>query len=105
MPLLKNRVAAEAAPAHSDLAGTGRAIPCLSWSLKNAPIEAVAGFCLVTAALAALCHMAFEPTIVPSSACQWLAILGLGLGPVGLAFYIWDDGVKHGDIRLLGAAA
>jgi drug/metabolite transporter (DMT)-like permease len=49
--------------------------------------------------------MAFEQTIVPSSAGQWLAILGLGLGPVGLAFYIWDYGVKHGDIRLLGAAA
>ena len=36
---------------------------------------------------------------------QWLAILGLGLGPVGLAFYVWDYGVKHGDIRLLGVAA
>jgi drug/metabolite transporter (DMT)-like permease len=44
----------------------------------------------------------FEPTIVPSSAGQWLAILGLGLGPVGLAFYIWDYGVKHGDIDCLG---
>ena len=77
----------------------------LSPSLKNAPTEAVAGFCLVTTALAALRHVAFEPTIVQSSAGQWLAILGLGLGPVGLAFYIWDYGVKHGDIRLLGAAA
>jgi drug/metabolite transporter (DMT)-like permease len=59
----------------------------------------------VTAALAALCHFAFERTVVPSGAGQWLAILGLGLGPVGIAFYIWDHGVKHGDIRLLGVAA
>ena len=77
----------------------------LSRSLKGAPTEAVAGFCLATALLAALCHAAFETTVVPSGAVQWLAILGLGLGPVGLAFYVWDYGVKHGDIRLLGVAA
>ena len=41
----------------------------------------------------------------PATAGEWLAILGLGLGPVGLAFYVWDYGVKHGDIRLLGVAA
>jgi drug/metabolite transporter (DMT)-like permease len=96
------------------LAGYGLALCCafvwsgysvLSRGLKGAPTEAVAGFCLATAALAALCHAAFETTVVPSSAVQWLAILGLGIGPVGLAFYIWDYGVKHGDIRLLGVAA
>jgi drug/metabolite transporter (DMT)-like permease len=77
----------------------------LSRRLKAAPTEAVAGFCLATAALAALCHFAFEATIVPDNAGQWLAIIGLGLGPVGLAFYVWDYGVKNGDIRLLGVAA
>ena len=30
---------------------------------------------------------------------------GLGLGPVGLAFFAWDIGMKHGDIRVLGVAA
>jgi len=29
----------------------------------------------------------------------------LGLGPVGLAFYVWDIGVKRGDIQLLGVAS
>ena len=96
------------------LVGYGLALCCafvwsayslLSRSLKAAPTEAVAGFCLATAALAALCHFAFETTIVPANAGQWLAILGLGLGPVGLAFYVWDYGVKNGDIRLLGVAA
>jgi drug/metabolite transporter (DMT)-like permease len=77
----------------------------LSRRLKAAPTEAVAGFCLATAALAALSHFAFEATIVPDNAGQWLAIIGLGLGPVGLAFYVWDYGVKNGDIRLLGVAA
>jgi drug/metabolite transporter (DMT)-like permease len=73
--------------------------------LKSAPTEAVAGFCLVTALLAALCHAVFETTVWPSSAGEIAAILGLGLGPVGLAFYLWDYGVKRGDIRLLGVGA
>jgi drug/metabolite transporter (DMT)-like permease len=73
--------------------------------LKSAPTEAVAGFCLVTAALAALSHAAFETTVWPKSASEIAAIVGLGLGPVGLAFYVWDYGVKRGDIRLLGVAA
>ena len=34
---------------------------------------------------------------------EWLAVLALGLGPVGLAFFTWDYGVKHGNIRMLGA--
>jgi len=77
----------------------------LSRRLKAAPTEAVAGFCLATAALAGLCHFVFETTVLPANPGQWAAIVGLGLGPVGLAFYVWDFGVKHGDIRLLGIAA
>jgi drug/metabolite transporter (DMT)-like permease len=77
----------------------------LSRRLKAAPTEAVAGFCLVTSALAAICHFAFETTVAPAGLAQGAAIIGLGLGPVGLAFYLWDYGVKHGDLRLLGVAA
>ena len=33
---------------------------------------------------------------------QAAAILALGLGPVGLAFFVWDHGVKRGNIRVLG---
>jgi len=73
--------------------------------LKHAPTEAVAGFCLVTAMLAFLCHAAFETTVWPTKPSEIAAIVGLGLGPVGLAFYVWDYGVKHGDIRLLGVAS
>jgi drug/metabolite transporter (DMT)-like permease len=77
----------------------------LSRRLKAAPTEAVAGFCLATSALAAICHLAFETTVAPADFKQWAAIAGLGLGPVGLAFYVWDYGVKNGDLRLLGVAA
>ena len=68
------------------------------------PTDAVVGFCGVTCVLALVCHALFETTIWPD-AKEWLAIVGLGLGPVGLAFYAWDHGVKHGDIRLLGVAS
>lgn len=74
----------------------------LSRRFAEVPSDAVAGFCLATALLSALCHLAWETTVWPASATQWLAVAGLGLGPVGLAFYAWDHGVKHGDIRLLG---
>lgn len=77
----------------------------LSRPFKNVPSDAVAGFCLVTSALSLICHLLFEPTVWPSSALQWLAILALGIFPVGLAFYAWDRGVKFGDIRALGAAS
>jgi drug/metabolite transporter (DMT)-like permease len=77
----------------------------LSRRVAGVPTAAVAGFCLATAALAALVHVAVEATVWPDSARQWTAVIALGLGPVGLAFYLWDVGVKHGDIRLLGVAS
>ncbi|WP_438275554.1 aromatic amino acid exporter YddG [Nitrobacter sp.] len=77
----------------------------LSRRLATVPTDAVAGFCLATAALAAITHEFAEPTVWPDSGTQWLAIAALGVGPVGLAFYVWDIGMKRGDIRVLGAAA
>jgi drug/metabolite transporter (DMT)-like permease len=67
--------------------------------------DVVAGFCLATALLSAVCHLAFETTVWPANALQWSAVLGLGLLPVGAAFYCWDLGVKHGDIMVLGSAS
>src|ERR1700724_1568226 len=77
----------------------------MSRRLKSVPTDAVAGFCLVTALLAALVHGLVEVTIWPETMVQWLAILALGIGPVGAAFYAWDIGMKRGDIRVLGAAS
>jgi drug/metabolite transporter (DMT)-like permease len=77
----------------------------LSRRFGEVPTDAVAGFCLATAVLSFACHLMFETTVWPADATQWLAILALGLGPVGLAFYVWDVGVKRGDIRFLGVAS
>ncbi len=77
----------------------------LSRRFGGVPTDAVAGFCLATSALSLACHLAFERTLWPQTTTQWLAVLALGLGPVGAAFYVWDIGVKRGDIRLLGVAS
>ena len=69
------------------------------------PTEAVAGYCLAAALLSVPLHLALEQTVWPATGGQWLAVLGLGLGPVGAAFYAWDRGCKRGDIQLLGTLA
>lgn len=77
----------------------------LSRQFKSVPTDAVTGFCIVTAILSLLCHLSMEQTVWPQGAIQWLAVAGLGLGPVGAAFYAWDFGVKRGNIQVLGAAS
>ncbi|MFV1875691.1 DMT family transporter [Nioella sp.] len=77
----------------------------LSRRFREVPTDVVTGFCLVTALLATIAHLMLEETIWPQGMGQWLAVVGLGIGPVGLAFFVWDIGVKHGDIQVLGAAS
>ncbi len=77
----------------------------MSRKLKSVPTDAVAGFCLATALLAAIVHGLVEVTVWPETSAQWLAIIALGVAPVGAAFYAWDIGMKRGDIRVLGAAS
>jgi drug/metabolite transporter (DMT)-like permease len=69
------------------------------------PSDIVAGFCIATGIVALIAHGLFEATVWPLSTQQWLAILGLGLLPVGAAFYAWDFGMKHGDPIVLGASS
>jgi len=77
----------------------------LSRRFAEVPTDVVTGFCLATSVLSLLAHLALETTHWPETTLQWLAVLGLGLGPVGLAFFLWDYGVKRGDIQVLGAAS
>ncbi|WP_422020297.1 DMT family transporter [Roseibium sp.] len=77
----------------------------VSRRLGQVPTEAVAGFCILTSLLSALCHVLWEQTIWPQGALEWGAVIALALFPVGLAFFTWDIGVKRGDIQVLGAAA
>jgi drug/metabolite transporter (DMT)-like permease len=92
--------------------GYALALGCaFTWSLYSVlsrrfgetPSDAIAAFCAVSAALSLVCHLLFERTVWPASTMAWLAVLALGLGPAGAAFYLWDHAVKRGDIRALGA--
>ena len=73
----------------------------LSRRLGNIPTNAVGGFCAATALLSWICHFLLEPTLWPVGK-GWVAVFCLGAGPVGLAFFTWDHGVKHGNIKILG---
>jgi len=70
--------------------------------VKQVPTDAVGWFCGITALLGLICHLLLETTVWPANWKEWLGVIGLGLGPVGLAFFTWDYGVKHGNLQLLG---
>ena len=84
---------------------TWAAYSLLSRRFPSVPTSVVTWFCAATAVLSLLCHLLLEQTVWPQGAGQWLAVAGLGLMPVGAAFYAWDYGVKHGSIQVLGAAS
>ncbi|MGV8939136.1 MAG: DMT family transporter [Allorhizobium sp.] len=94
--------------------GYGAAVLCaFTWSgyslltrrFDKVSTDVVTGFCLATSLLSLLCHLGLETSVWPQSGWEWLAVAGLGLFPVGAAFYAWDFGVKNGDIQILGAAS
>jgi drug/metabolite transporter (DMT)-like permease len=80
---------------------TWGAYSVLSRRFGEVPTDTVGGFCGVTAVLAALCHLAFERTAWPGPS-EWLALFLMGVGPTGLAFFVWDVGMKRGNIKALG---
>jgi drug/metabolite transporter (DMT)-like permease len=77
----------------------------LSRRFPAVPTSIVTWFCAATSVLSFACHLLLEKTVLPADAGQWLAVAGLGLMPVGAAFYAWDIGVKRGNIQVLGAAS
>jgi drug/metabolite transporter (DMT)-like permease len=95
------------------LAGYGLAlVAAVIWStyslasrrFAHFPTGWVAWFCLASGLAALACHVAFEPRYGPS-ASQWPAILAMGLGPLGAAFFLWDRAMKTGDPRVIGTLA
>ena len=59
-------------------------------------------FCLVSGLLSITAHLFLEqpPTVVFK---DWLKIILLGLGPMGLAFYCWNSALKKGDPRVIAS--
>jgi len=110
--LLLARSAPAADQPAGELIGYAAAFACaFTWSIYSvlsrrfgsAPTDLVGAFCGVTALLGLISHGLVEETVWPADSWQWIAIVALGIGPVGAAFFVWDYGVKKGDIKALGA--
>ncbi len=91
--------------------GYGFALACaLMWSsysvlnrrLSAVPTVAVVVYCAVAALGGLGLSLALEDWVRPT-ALEWAGLVGLALGPMGLAFFVWDYGTKHGNVTLLGA--
>jgi drug/metabolite transporter (DMT)-like permease len=72
------------------------------------PTSAVAGFCFVSGLLSLGVFFAGSPSVSAVQALslrQWIFLLLLGAGPMGLAFLTWDAALKRGDPRIIGSLA
>lgn len=76
----------------------------LSRKFGNIPTESVGSFCLITSLLSLICHFLWEETVIPNLQDSFTIFL-LGVGPIGIAFFTWDYGMKRGNIQALGAFA
>ncbi len=82
----------------------------LTWSLYSVfnrrfarvSSSVIAGFCLLVAVLGLFAHLLSTEVWISPTPRQWLGIIGLGIGPVGVSFFVWDYGTKHGNIQVLG---
>ncbi|WP_041958481.1 aromatic amino acid exporter YddG [Sulfurospirillum arsenophilum] len=74
----------------------------LSRYFGSVPTLSVGGFCGASALFSLVAHLLFEQTYIPDLE-ELLAAIGLGLGPVGVAFFVWDYGMKQGDIKFIGS--
>ena len=88
----------------------------LAWSsyslmtkrLPKFPTAAVGGFCLVSGVLSLALYFANNSSwdvLLELTRRDWLYLLILGIGPLGLAFFFWDAALKRGDPRIIGSMA
>ena len=91
--------------------GYGFALACaLMWSsysvlnrrYAGVPTVAVVVYCGIAAVGGLVLSLLLETWVTPT-ALEWVGLIGLALGPMGLAFFVWDYGTKHGNVTLLGA--
>lgn len=107
--LTREQAAGEASGADPMIGFAAAGAAALVWSLysvnnrrfRDVPGEVMGGICGLVAAAGLACHLLFEETVRPDM-LGWGAIVTLGLGPTGLAFFAWDHATKHGRLALLG---
>lgn len=70
--------------------------------IGDSSLPSIAGVCLTTGLLCLPTHWLTEPA-TSIALNDWPLLLWLGVGPFGLAFFLWDWSVHHGDPRVIGA--
>lgn len=65
------------------------------------PTAAIGLFGAVSGLLSLACHALLEPPTALSPR-DWIALAAIGLGPLGIAFFLWDRALKAGDPRTIG---
>lgn len=78
------------------------AYAAISRHYKDAPTEMVGLYCGVASVICLVMHLSFEQTVVPK-ASELIATIALGVTAAGIAYQLWDYGVKFGNYKLLGA--
>ncbi|NSZ20290.1 MULTISPECIES: DMT family transporter [Agrobacterium] len=68
------------------------------------PSDAVGIYGLFAAIACMAMHFSFETTQALNTS-QWVAIILLGIAPMGLGYALWDYGVARGDTRLMSILA
>lgn len=95
------------------LAGIGLALAsAASWALccvfrlwrRTAARNVLARGCAVSAAVCAGLHGVLEPTVMPTMGALSAAV-AIGVAPIALANFAWDQGIRRGDGRLLAVMA
>lgn len=91
-------------------AGAALAWACYSLMTKRLPsfpTGAVGLFCLISGILAFIAFWLSSATVqsVHLVPADWIALVLLGIGPMGAAFFTWDAALKRGDPRIIGSLA
>ncbi|HVN52797.1 MAG TPA: DMT family transporter [Anaerolineaceae bacterium] len=94
------------------LLAAGAAVTWASYSLltrrlRHFPTGTVGAFCLFSGLLSlslfGLESWATRSPLPVLTTTDWIYLILIGLGPMGLAFFTWDAALKHGDPRIIGA--
>ena len=95
------------------LYAAGAALAWSSYSLLTKrvppfPTAAVGGFCLVSGLFSLGVYFLSGGSlgiVNGLTAADWINLVLLGAGPMGLAFFVWDAALKRGDPRVIGSLA
>ncbi len=82
-------------------AGIWGAYSAFSRFFKQLPTEMIGMYCGCAAVICLLMHLVFETFVMPSGYVLCMAVL-TGISGAGIAYQLWDVGVKKGNVYFLG---